>query len=329
MPFDELRRRAMEALAERRESYHSAVATAGDEVRSLMDAHRAPATDTRGERAAAELGVFAAGRIDTERFEALFSDRQVLDADAVHRIEEALETFTGILKAGDDVHTVKVASGGDLVGAVRSALARAGRAFGAGRAVEHARAGAPADAYTGGFDPTLWNRAERAVAPPLVVEVDGADLRPAGLVNFLDGAQAIVLLVRKPAPPAALARLITPGVLVVQGTDVDALAALSSWQGPAIVAVVPDAAVFRYQPQDDDPGELTVSSAPEPPAKPIGSLSVARQESDLGLMNLLADAVAGRVVAAATGTQTETADPTDKLAAWLLRQATIPEPGEV
>ena len=328
MPFDELRRRALEALEDSRESYHSAVATAVDEVRSLLAANRTPGNGKKGERAAAELGAFAAGRIDTERFESLFSERQTMDADAAARIEEALATLTALLEAGDALHTVKVRPGGDLRDVVRDALASAGRAFGAGRAVENARAGAPAEDYRTGFGPGRWNRAERTVAPPLVVEVDGADLRPAGLADYLEGAQAIVLLVKKPAPPAALARLVVPGTLVVQGTTPDALEALASWNGPAVVAVVPEgSAVFRYVPEDDGPGRLTVDSAPED-ARPVGSLSAARQLADVRLLRLIEGVGAGQVVAAATKADAAPVDPTDKLAAWLLRQATIPEPGE-
>ncbi len=328
MPFDELRRRALDALEDRREAYHSAVATAVDEVRSLLDAQKAP-TGGKGSRAAAELGAFAAGRIDPERFGSLFSEQESLDADAVHRIETALEILTEIMETGDELYTAKVRSGGDLRDTVRDALARSGRAFGAGRAVERARSGGEAVTYEGGFAPTLWNRAERTVAPPLVVELEGADLRPAGLADYLEGGQVIVLLVKKPAPPAALARLVTPGTLVVQAPDGAGLDALKDWAGPAIVAVLPEgAATFRYVPDDKGAGDLTVDSVPEADPKAVGGLSAARQEAELALLKLLDGAVAGRVVAAA-GDGAAAADPTDKLAAWLLRQATIPGPGEV
>lgn len=329
MPFDELKRRALDALEDRREAYHSAVATAVDEVRTLLDSQKAPA-GAAGARAAAELGAFAAGRIDVERFESLFSEREKLDAETVARIETALATLTELLEAGDDLHLAKARTGTDLRDTVRDALARAGRAFGAGRAVERARTDGGAVDYEDGFGPTRWNRAERTVAPPLVVELDGADLRPAGLSDYLEGGQAIVLLVRKPAPPAALARLVTPGTLVVQATDGDGLEKLREWDGPAIVAVLPEgAATFTYTPAADGAGDLSVGSTPEDSPKPIGGLSAARQEAELALLDLLSGAVAGRVVAAAgDGASAEAADPTDKLAAWLLRQATIPAPGE-
>ena len=329
MPSDDLKRRAMEALEDRREAYHSAVATAVDEVRSLLDAQRVP-QNGKGERAAAELGAFATGRIDTERFASLFSHDATLDSDAVEQIEAALGVLTELMEAGSDLYRVKVPSGGDLRETVRAALARSGRAFGAGRAVEAARAGGKVEDYAEGFGPERWNRAERTVAPPLVVELDGADLRPAGLADYLEGGQAIVLLVRKPAPPAALARLIAPGTLVAQGTDGTALDALKAWSGPAVAAVLPEgAAVFGYRPAEDGVGELKVESVPEDKRKPVGSISVARQDAELQLLELLDGAVAGRVVAAAGASAPgETVDPTDKLAAWLLRQATIPEPGE-
>lgn len=327
MPFDELKRRALDALEERREAYHSAVATAVDEIRALLDAQKTPAGG-KGSRAAAQLGAFADGRIDAERFESLFSDREALDSDAVRRIETALGILTELAEAGDDLYLTRVRSGADLRDTVRKALARSGRAFGAGRAVERARNGGEAPGYEEGFEPTLWNRAERTVAPPLVVEVDGADLRPAGLADFLEGDQAVVLLVRKPAPPAALARLVAPETLVVQATDGSGLDALGEWDGAAVIAVLPEgAATFGYTPEENGPGRLLVNSVPDRALKDIGGISAARQQAELDLLKLLDGAVAGRVVAAA-GDGAPSTDPTDKLAAWLLRQATIPAPGE-
>jgi hypothetical protein len=328
MPFDELRARALEAVDLRRQAFHAAVATAVDEVRGLLESQHAPGNGA-GARAAAELGVFASGRIDPARFEALFAAEGTLDAEAVERIRGALDTLTGLLAEGDALYTVKVPAGGDLRDTVRAALARAGMAFGAGRAVENARRGARPTEYANGFDPSLWNRAERGIAPPLIVELDGADLRPAGLADYLDERQVIVLLVRKPAPPAALARVITPGTLVVQGPTADTLAALAGWDGPAVVAVVPGAnAAFSYRPQTGGTGALKVDALPDDRIRPVGTLSVAGQEADIQLLRMFESAAAGRVVAAAESAPAAESDPADKLAAWLLRQAIIPAPGE-
>jgi hypothetical protein len=328
MPFDDLRARALEAVAGRREAFQSAVATAVDEVRTLLESQTAPANG-KGAKTAAELGLFASGRIDPARFEALFAEQGTLDAEAVERIRAALGTLTELAAAGDSLFMVKVPSGADLRDTVRAALGRAGKAFGAGRAVENARLGVSPTEYGDGFDPSLWNRAERGIAPPLVVEVHGADLRPAGLADYLDERQVIVLLVRKPAPPAALARLIAPGTLVAQGPTADALSALTDWDGPAVVAVVPEmTAVYSYRPETDGPGVLKVDALSADRIRPLGPLTVARQEADVQLLRLLDGAVAGRVVAAAEGGPAEETDPADRLAAWLLRQATIPAPGE-
>ncbi len=328
MPYDDLRRSALEALASRREAFHSAVATAVDEVRSLLTAHKAP-TDGKAAQVAAELGAFASGRIDAERFAAVFGEQEMLDAEAVERIEAALAALTDVLEAGDALHYVRVASGADLRDAVRTALAKAGRAFGAGRAVENARAGLKGPDYAGGFGPERWNRAERTVAPPLVVDVDGADFRPAGLADYLDGGQALVLLVRKPAPPAAMARLVAPGVVVAQGADAGVLDLMAKVDGPIAVSVVPEgAALFHYDGDAvDGVGSLQLESVPEEAPQALGSMSASRQEADLALLQLLDGAAAGRVVAAATAPG-EAVDPTDMLAAWLLRQANVPAPGE-
>ena len=339
MPSDELKRRALEALGDRAESFRSAVAEAVDELRVLLDRQRSP-VGARGNTAAAELGAFAAGRIDVDRFATLFEDGDALDAVSVERIEAALETMVAVLEAGDGAFLAHVDAGGDLREAVREALGRTGRAFGAARAAEAVRAGAePGTAFAVAFSPERWTRVERQVAPPLVVDLDGADLRPAGLADWLEGGQAIVLVVRKPAPPAALARLVTPGTLVVQTTTAEGLAALAGWSGPAVLALVPEgAAEFAWLPaghpgaERGGPGVLTVTSVPESAPKALGGLSAARQAADLDLLRMLADAAAGRVVSAAgstAGPASALVDPADRLAAWLLKQADVPAPGAV
>jgi hypothetical protein len=328
MPFDELRARALAALEPRRQAYHSAVATAVDEVRSLLETQRAP-TNGKGQRMAAELGAFATGRIDPERIASLFAEQETLDADAVEQIQTALDTLAGLLAEGDALYTLRLPSGADLRKGIHGALARAGKAFGAGRAVESARSGVRAADYSRGFGPDRWNRAERGIAPPLVVELDGADLRPAGLIDYLEGQQTIVLLVRKPAPPASLSRLVGPGVLVVQGTDEESLAALGEWDGAAVVAIIPETTgAFTYRPAQDGPGTLHIHVSPDTTPRTLGTLTAERQNSDLELLRMLDAAGAGRVVAAAGAAQPAETDPADRLAAWLLRQATIPAPGE-
>ena len=339
MPSEDLKRRALEALRDRTESFRSAVAGAVDEVRLLLEAQRTPA-DAAGARAAAGLGAFAAGRIDTDRFAALFEGGEAMDPAAVDRVEAALETMAAVLEAGEDAHLQRVEAGGDLRDAVRGALARAGRAFGAARAVEAVRAGRePGTAFVTGFAPEGWSRAERTVAPPLVVDLEGPDFRPAGLADYLEGGQALVLIARRPAPPAALARLVVPGTLVVQATQPEALAALDGWAGPAVIALVPEgAAEFAYYPAGHPraeadgaaTGTFTLGTLPAEAPRALGGMSAARQASELALLRMLADAAAGRVLVAAgadAAGAAAPADPADRLAAWLLRQADVPAPG--
>ena len=323
--------RAMEALRSRREAYHSAVATAADEVRALLGAQRAP-KNGRGARAAAELGAFATGRIDTDRFAALFGETESLDRAALERIDRALETLTELAGAGTELHRCAVPAGADLRTEVADALGRAGRAFAAGRTVEAVRAGTDRAIphHAAPFPPYRWNRAERELAPPLVVDLEGADLRPSGLADFLEGGQAIVLLVRPPAPPAALARLVGGPALVVQSRDGAALDLIPAFDGPAIVALVPEGcAEFAFRPTRRG-GELVVSAWPEGPVRALPGLTAARQESELDLLRVLEAAIAGRALDAAGAAvpDADPVDPADRLAAWLLRQATIPGPGE-
>ena len=64
---DERAPRALDVLAKARENFHSALVATSEELRGLLDAGSATA-EARAERTAAELGAFAVGHIDIERF---------------------------------------------------------------------------------------------------------------------------------------------------------------------------------------------------------------------------------------------------------------------
>ncbi len=77
----------------------------------------------------------------------------------------------------------KVPLDGYLRGTLFSALGKVGVAFGASRSVEWAlhdlaHPEGVEDALER-FPPNLWNKAERACSPPIVIEVEGQDLRAA------------------------------------------------------------------------------------------------------------------------------------------------------
>lgn len=337
MPSEGVVLRVLHALERRRAVYHDAVATAHDELRGLLARQRVPPQGT-ARRAQAELGVFAGGRLDPARFAAVFAGDSRLDETALDRIEAAAETLAEVLEWVEELYLTQVEPGHDLRATVRSALAVGGRAFAAGRAAEAARTGrySPSehDLFVHGFPQRRWSRAERLTAPPLVVEVDGADLQVAGLAELMDGALKLVLLVRGPCAPAPLARLITPGVGVAQVASVEAierLGDLMTSDAPAVVALVPDGcARFVHRPAAaGQPGELVVEHLPaEAPRGALAGYGVFQQHEELRLLSLLAAATAAPHASPGptNGAAAAPVEPADKLAAWLLKQAHLPEP---
>jgi len=218
MPSDERTRDALAAVTAARDDYRSALVGTADQLRGLLLAHGG-GPDAGLDRAAAELGTFADGRIDVERFASLVASDEVLDEASRGHLERAVETLESLAAAGDDVFVAQVPAGGDLTETVSRALGEAGRAYGAARTAELARTGRfKADEHSRWIDffpPAQWSRNEREIAPPLVVSLHGEDFRAGGLADFLDGTQKIVLVVEGKSPPAALVRCLTPGVHVL------------------------------------------------------------------------------------------------------------------
>jgi hypothetical protein len=354
---------ALAALAAPRDAFRSALAATAEEIRGLLAAAIAPGE--RPLRLAAELGPFAAARIDAGRLAELLSPSGLADGSARAQVtrqadrapvERALARLVELELRGDDLFRCRVAPGGDLQATVEEALAEAGCAFGAARLVELAHSGRYRSEEHSGlaerFAFRRWSRAERAIAPPLVVEVEGADLAAGGLARFLDGAVKLVLVVAgEEAPPAALVRLITPGVLVLQATGPGALAEVASCPGPAVAALLPtSAARFIHAPAlDGAPARLTIEHLPAAPAagavvpfpwgdelRQLAALaavgSAARGASAAGVSPEAASASPAAVGApgavpvvippgAAAAEPDAAADQADRLAAWLLQQA--------
>ena len=350
MPSDVRTGLALRALKGPRERFMSAVVAAVEEVRAFLEAHR-PSFDGRAtNRAAVELGAFASGRIDPQRFGALLGGGPALDGGAIARVERALHELSRVAAAGDPLFLADVGGHADLHLVVGHALASAGRAFGAAQAVERVRSGrgGPGDGGPPGpFPFRRWNRAERQIAPPLVVETPGAALHAGALAEYLDGAQKIILLVQPPAPPAALARLVTPGVLVMQTTDAADLDEIGRFAGPAVAALVPEgAACFVHRPGTGHaPGDrLSVRHLPdESGIKPIDGMSAFHQREELGLLRDFSLQLRGpgapepREPSAPAQPAAGVAPPVphsapdsapamvdaDRLAAWLLKQAEL------
>lgn len=333
MPSDERVQQALEAVFGPREAFMSAVKIAVDQVESYLDAHTGP-EEAKPERAASELGRFAEGRIDPQRFAALTGEHEPLDDRAQEVLKEALAVLRTLVKKGDDNFLVHLEEGDSLVDRVEAALAASGRAFGAAEAVERIRTGGDAQtarqSFTGGNPPSRWNRAERRLAPPLVVSVPGGALDVEAMGRLLEGNIRIVLVVDGPAPPAALLPLITPGVFVLQTPDPEELVGLSETTGPAIAALLPDTcASFRHDPEGGATLGRRLSVGEIPSAKTIrmlGTMTAWRQQEMLSQLASLKAAAEASIVASGNGTSggaMETPAPADRLAAWLLDQANL------
>lgn len=338
MPSDAERidavRRALDGL---RNGYREATAAAAEEVEAILRAARTATEEERGPGLAATLGALGAAHIDAESLAPLLDRERAPTAPALNAMEAAAAVLHEIA-AEAEPDPVEVPAGGNPAEAVGRALARIGRAFGAAHAVALARAGrfdrGEHGPWLRAYPFTRWNRRERQLAPPVVVTLDGPDLRPGGLAEYLDGGVKIVLLVRgETAPPAPLARLVSPAVYVAQTRDGAQLTRLAAWSGPGVLAWVPEcSAAFVHDPAAGPAlgARIQVISEVSQPRRGLGGLSVAQLADELQQLQALAGPppqVAAQ--AAATAGAGEKAavqeSPVDRLAAWILSQASPAE----
>jgi hypothetical protein len=331
-------------------AFRSAATDAIEQVRGYRDAHARP-TGSPATRAAAELGIFAAGHIDEERFAALFTSNGVFDPDTLRLLDRALAVLQELSNREGPAFRAEVGPGGDVAATVGSALASIGRVFGAARGAELVRLGRIEEARkedaAAPFPFVRWTTAERRMGPPLLVSCAGSDLDAAGLAPFLDGTQKIVLLVEGASPAAALARLITPGTFVMQTDDAESIARVAAFDGPGIAALVPEGGMaFAHDPSAPRNGRLVVGAKPVSKPRATRAASVFQQQQSLALLEVFERAFAESAVAtvgagaspatgAAAGATGSTApsatpvvaDPADRLAAWLLAQADLQPAG--
>jgi hypothetical protein len=332
------------ALAIPLESFRSALASALDQVRGTLEQQRA-GPDGNHDTASVALGRFAAGRIDADRFTSLLARNETLDAPALARVERAHAVLHELDSAGEAPYRVVVEPGQDLVTRVDEALASIGRAFGAARVYELSRTSAYREPDHAGlldrFPFERWNRAERALAPTLLVHVHGRDLFADGLARYLDGSLKILLVVEGDAPRAPLVRLVSPGTYVVQAGTLDDLGGLLRFPGPGVGAILPDSSAWFV----NDPARggspwdrLKLLHVPEtaPPPR-LGGRTAFQQTEEMRQLAALATpppepepAPAPAAPAAPAQPEAEAAaatppagDPADQLAAWLLSQANL------
>jgi len=331
MPSDERIAQALGALSKAKEGFVSSVAMSAEEVRGILEREQG-ANEKPQVRLAHELGPFAAGRIDLDRLAPFVGANSRMDSGNRARVEAAYQALLAVKKAGESIFTAKVPLDGYLRGSVFAALGKAGTAFGAARSVEWALHGLAQpegveDALEK-FPPNLWNQAERGCAPPLVIEVEGQDLRPASLAELMEGSQKIVLVVNGPAAPAPLVRLITPGVTVIQTDDPGDLALLASTPGPGIAALMPDGSAKFIHVADGKKSlsdRLTVSFLPEKePKKALGAISVFLQTEELSQLRALASVKEARAsTPVGVAADQPVMDEAGQLASWLIHQASL------
>lgn len=328
MLSDERALLALRALKGSIDAYRAAIALAAERIETYLAASTA---DPDHSREAVRLGDFAADRIDIGRFAALQGSGTALDEFERALLSRARDLLRDYQALPETKFVHDVPTGGRMNLVLANTFAELGRPFGAMLTAELVRSGRFDAAEHGvllhGLPRHRWNRAERGVAPPVVLTLDGADLWAGEAAQCLDGNQKIVLLVRTPAPPAALVRLITPGTLVVQTASPDTLTSALRHAGPAVVALMPEgAAEFVHLP---DPGlalheRISIRNPPQGARRALQSWSTWLQEQEWLQLQAMATAPELPVGAGANGAA---ADPADRLASWLLSQAHL-TPGQ-
>ena len=318
MPFDKRTKAALEAIRPRIERFHSALAVTAEEVRGLLSG----AGETAEDQSIA-LGKFASGHVNVERFSAFTRKSAQVDPAAEAPIRAAQSALRDLLEIGDHLFVLNLPAGADLGAEVNRQLAQIGDAFAAAHLVDLAKRGKYREEEHGnlldGLPYAEWSQAERALAPGLVVVLDGADFAPAQVAPFLDIGMKMVFVVNGDAPAAAMSRLVTPGVFVQQVSGEDGLDAFAAFEGTAAAAMLPEGAVSFVH--DPEAGEATferfttLDFPREVRKRAVGGISVGQQAEDYALLEALA------VVPGPSGDAA--ADPAGKLSAWLLSQTNL------
>ncbi|HEX6048107.1 MAG TPA: hypothetical protein VFZ21_02525 [Gemmatimonadaceae bacterium] len=326
MPSDERIRAVRAAARDGYARYETAIGTALDQVRAFLRSRREQTDASIAVEAGATLGAFAQGRVDAARFAALTHRDRSISTVAAGALERSAQVLTELLDRGDAAFVNELPRGGEPGDAAFEAFALVGRAFGAvlvARAVKSSvYSPEQHDRHLRSFPFAKWNSVERRLTPPVVLSVDGEDLRVGSLSEYLDGSQKLVLVVRGRCAPAPLARLITPGVFVQQACTVDELSAFYASDAPGIAALVPEtSARFSHDPaRGRSPAERIVV-AHRPTSEPrawIGGASAWQQADELAHLDALATATERQsAIASVDGKR----DPAAALTEWLVAQS--------
>ena len=283
----------------------------------------------RSQHMAEHLGSFAQGRIHPQRFAQYAQGQQAAAPEATSILKRSLAVLQELHHAGSKLTHHKLEPGKNLRCLLSRSLKQIGRAFGAARVAQLATAGcfdeeehAP---LLENFLFRYWGPEQRKLAPMLVIHIEDGDAQTTNLGEFLDGSVKVLLNFGDLCPVAPLARLISPGIFLMQTSDPQALTEFAAWDGPGVAALVPpDCAQFTHIPQAGSRLEqrLKVQSMPaHQPKHAFGSLSLQQQMEDFHQLQSLAH------VAEAVPADEDSlpARPVDKLAALLLNKAHLEE----
>lgn len=318
MPSEEIIRIALDAIRPNMERFLSAVSTTTEEIRGLLSGAGETAEDQT-----VSLGDFASGHVNVERFSAFTKTSSRLSTEAAEPVRAAQRALNDLLQMGDRLFVLELETGANLGAEVDKRLAVIGDVFAAAHLVDLAKRGKYSEEEHGdlldGLSYANWSRAERKLAPGLVVALDGVDFVPAQVAPYLDEGMKMVFAVRGDAPPAALARLVTPGVFVQQARGEAPLDAFNEFGGTAVAALLPqDAVEFVHDPSAGETTYerfTTLEFPREVRKRSIGGISPAQQAEDYALLEALA------VVPVPEGAAGS--DPAGKLSAWLLSQTNL------
>lgn len=320
---------ALSALAPQIAAYRYSISATLDRAKTTL------ASESGKTWMGTALGAFAAGRIDPARFAMISAGSPPLDVVDRAVAERAVEVLDSILHAGDEEFFVDVQPGTSATAAIRARMTTLGSAFGAGALLELVRRRTYDPVQHGlsfaGYPFERWTTAERRIAPPLVVRLEGSDLDPFELAPLLDGCVRLVLLVNEPCAPAPLARLISPTVFVAQTGEMKLLETLAGLESPAVIGMMKGSeARFVHDPRRGVSmwQRVEVTRMPDvSPRKALGARSAFQQREDLALLKGFAEQPVlplnpTDALVAAIGPGN--VDSVERLTAWVLDQSAVP-----
>ncbi len=310
------------------EGFRSSLATTIAQLQSLV-AELEGDEAARSVHMAEHLGAFAQGRVNPNRFAQFAQGQQAATPAAAPVLQRAIAVLQEVHQAGTQLTHHTLQPGKNLRCLLSHSLRQIGRAFGAARVAQLATAGcfderehAPLlDQYLFRY----WGPEQRKLAPMLVIHIEDGDVQATNLGEFLDGAVKVILNFGNLCSAAPLARLISPGVFVVQTTDPQLLAEFAAWDGPGVAAIVPqDCAQFVHNPLAGTALHQRLNLLHLPshaPKHAFGGLSLQQQMEDVHQLQVLAKAAES----APASEEASPARPVDKLAALLLNKAHLEE----